>query len=248
VDEVVHLIEVVTESRLQEATVKAENEAKQLLLAAQAEVDNLSTGVADPMNIEVVSECRFREAMVKTENEAKHLLLAAQEEVDKEGWEKYRFEDCQQGRQFDGQGNLDEAYRLLNENRTKECAMQALHCATALVESGRWNSGGIAGSSVVTAVKIAERKCRDVLVWRCQLSAGLGALGRRDLFLMELQSAACSTPLDQKFISQALHSHKREVAKEFPDVFMSNCQRTAARRPGGTAWPSKEHRQSMMLK
>jgi hypothetical protein len=47
---------------------------------------------------------------------------------------------------------------------------------------------------------------------------------------MELQSAACSTPLDQKFISQALHSHKKEVAKEFRVAFLSNCARTAARR------------------
>ena len=48
--------------------------------------------------------------------------------------------------------------------------------------------------------------------------------------LPELQRASAGGVLAQKYISQALHAHRAEVAARFPGTFLSNCQRTAARR------------------
>ena len=131
-------------------------------------------------------------------------------------------------------------------------------------------------------IEALERKCRDVLVWRCQLLSfqqylGPSAVRRRDYFIQTLidavgiardtvaayaaeaetgadgdcggskdlivrtvglsflQSAASNWPqandsLAWKFVSQALHANRAEVAKRFPETFFSNCQRTAARR------------------
>jgi hypothetical protein len=67
-----------------------------------------------------------------------------------------------------------------------------------------------------------------VLAWRVQLSVGVGALGRRDCFLTELE-AACRTTPSEKFKSQVLHAYSAEVAKAFPEAFKSNNQRTAKR-------------------
>ena len=111
------------------------------------------------------------------------------------------------------------------------------------------------------ALKIAERKCRDVLVWRCQLASQLterfDGRQRRDCFLAKLhgavveardtvsawengdlcfraglylQAVAAGGHAGQLYVSQALHAHRAEVAKRFPGAFLSNCQRTAARR------------------
>ena len=125
-----------------------------------------------------------------------------------------------------------------------------------------------------------ERKCRDVLAWRCQLgvvwripgetcprrarvarresflailqaalvsatdamaaaassaaatasSAAPPGLSGRDAALAFLRDAAAGGKPGERFVSQLLHAHRAEVANRFPATFLSNTQRTAARR------------------
>jgi hypothetical protein len=101
-----------------------------------------------------------------------------------------------------------------------------------------------------------ENQARDVMAWRCQLNV-FGDFGDRGAFLDDLnrglllaarnvvesinkdaKTALCflyeaafgNHEEKQKFVSQALHSHRAVVANKFPAAFLSNCQRTAARR------------------
>jgi hypothetical protein len=64
-------------------------------------------------------------------------------------------------------------------------------------------------------------------VWHSQAGC---LLSGRVAALTFLQQAAAGGIPGQKFVSQALHAHRAEVAKRFPGTFLSNCQRTAARR------------------
>ena len=156
----------------------------------------------------------------------------------------------------------------LTSSGTAEAAF-ALGCTGHAVNQFPQRPHGQPQCPLREALEAAERKCRDVLVFRCQLRC---PLRRRGLFLDELQTAtlaardnaaaqsapsssssahppirsaaadaaAAALPIlslaasggepGQKWVSQAMNAHRKEVANNFPGTFLSNCQRTAARR------------------
>ena len=96
------------------------------------------------------------------------------------------------------------------------------------------------GSPTREPLEAALREVRCVLVWRCELRLGRGNQERRQRFLVEINdaataaidvAAAAESPAlpylqravtERRWQSEALHTHRAVVAKQFPDFFLSN--------------------------
>ena len=115
--------------------------------------------------------------------------------------------------------NLIDAMKHFENNLTAEGAASSLKCIRQAAKS---MSGPPAQPQAqATAVKVAERAVRDVVVWR-----GLIRVDPRDrkAFLKSLQLAFGVSELDTDLQAQLLLSH-RKIASSVIDSFLSNGQR-----------------------
>jgi hypothetical protein len=103
---------------------------------------------------------------------------------------------------------------------TKECAARSVQQCSLAIEA-------CDGAVVHGILQEAEQRCRELLVWRVQLSVRI--LGSRDCFLEELEAACGSTP-SARFVVAILLTHRAVVARAFPSAYLPNCSRSTHRR------------------
>ena len=103
---------------------------------------------------------------------------------------------------------------------TKECAARSVQQCSLAIEACE-------GAVVHGILQEAEQRCRELLVWRVQLSVRI--LGSRDCFLEELEAACGSTP-SARFVVEILLTHRAVVARAFPPAYLPNCSRSSDRR------------------
>ena len=191
------------------------------VIAYQGDQDLPMTDTADAH-----VEEEMREATDKADRDAQELLVVAKGQV-AQWYHAGRGRRCiAHTDMLDAQWRLEEARRLLAaSDRTAHDAVIALGVAQSVTRSIPYHerkelkieNGAYDPTPVFLALRNAEKRCRDVMVWRVQLAS---PIGRRDLYVAALKGVTPPSMWIKDFESSALHAHRAEVAKLFPAALL----------------------------